>query len=83
MNICMCGAENGYPHNEFCPWPYFGNIQSKQAYTWQTEWEKRRTEARKTRVPDGPGGCCKRPLIDDDCMWPVCDLYVPPAKGKE
>ena len=24
MNICMCGAEDGYPHDPLCPYPYFG-----------------------------------------------------------
>jgi hypothetical protein len=25
INICLCGTEAGYPHDECCPFPYFGN----------------------------------------------------------
>jgi hypothetical protein len=25
INICACGVQDGYPHKEDCPYPYFGN----------------------------------------------------------
>lgn len=25
MNICLCGAQDGYPHLPECPFPYYGN----------------------------------------------------------
>ena len=24
INICLCGTEAGYPHDKYCPFPYFG-----------------------------------------------------------
>ena len=30
MNICMCGTQAGYPHDQNCPWPYFGSNEQEQ-----------------------------------------------------
>ena len=24
INICLCGVQAGYPHEKYCPFPYFG-----------------------------------------------------------
>ena len=24
INICLCGVQAGYPHDKYCPFPYFG-----------------------------------------------------------
>jgi len=37
-NICMCDTQDGYPHNEYCPYPYFGHVDSEMA-RWRTIYE--------------------------------------------
>jgi len=34
-NICLCGAEAGYPHHEACPYPLYRGTDRQMA-----EWEK-------------------------------------------
>lgn len=45
MNICMCGAQDGYPHDALCPFPYFGR-DAKRESAWMDAWreKKARTE---------------------------------------
>lgn len=45
LNICMCGAQDGYLHHEDCPFPYFGNDTTKIAV-----WIKQNTDRRKFRL---------------------------------
>ncbi len=33
-NICQCGSQDGYPHKEDCPYPYFYNDEAGVA-----KWE--------------------------------------------
>lgn len=33
-NICQCGSQDGYPHKEDCPYPYFSNDEAGVA-----KWE--------------------------------------------
>jgi hypothetical protein len=39
MNVCLCGTQPGYPHEAFCPFPYYGNDWRKVA-----EWERQHQE---------------------------------------
>ena len=25
LNLCICGAQAGYAHDRYCPWPYYGH----------------------------------------------------------
>ena len=34
INICLCGTEAGYPHDEYCPFPYFGSVE-KMIDRWE------------------------------------------------
>ena len=34
-NICQCGSQDGYPHKEDCPYPYFSNDE-KGVEKWET-----------------------------------------------
>jgi len=47
-NICMCGAEDGYPHEAFCPYPYFGN-NSKLESAWLDAYRARKHAADETK----------------------------------
>ena len=33
-NICQCGSQDGYPHKEDCPYPYFRNDE-KGVEKWE------------------------------------------------
>lgn len=37
MNVCHCGAMNGYQHHSMCPFPLFNN-NSKLSNIWQSKW---------------------------------------------
>jgi hypothetical protein len=37
MNICMCGSQSGYPHDDLCPYPYYGG-DVKQESAWMDAW---------------------------------------------
>ena len=78
---CLCGSGMGGTHDEFCPFPFFGweTAKEQKLNEWQAEWETSRKAARENL---GITGCCKRPLVDDDCMAPGCELYVPKAGVK-
>ena len=39
MNICWCGVQDGYPHRDYCPFPYFGNDPVK-VKEWMNKREK-------------------------------------------
>jgi len=77
MNICLCGAQAGYPHDEFCPFPLFRGTE-KQERKWQAEWEAKRKAAREER---GVTGCCQVPLLSNGCMFPSCELFVPKVQS--
>jgi len=36
-NFCLCSSQDGYPHNELCPFPYFGN-DPKKIDEWTAQW---------------------------------------------
>lgn len=40
-NICMCGAQAGYPHKWDCPYPYYGSSERCMA-----DWQERRNKIR-------------------------------------
>lgn len=41
MNICMCGAEDGYPHDLHCPYPYYGrNVKLEEQ--WLIAYRKKK-----------------------------------------
>lgn len=44
MNICMCGAQDGYPHAEDCPYPMYKGGALKES-----QWLDARRELRKKR----------------------------------
>lgn len=35
--ICLCGAQAGYPHEKWCPFPCYGHSETKNA-----EWDRAR-----------------------------------------
>ena len=35
INICLCGTQAGYTHDEYCPFPYFGSVE-KMIDRWET-----------------------------------------------
>ena len=41
MNICMCGAQDGFPHDELCPFPYFGRDVKKES-AWMDAWREKK-----------------------------------------
>lgn len=80
MNICWCGAQAGYPHDEFCPYPLYRGSE-KQEQDWQSKWEANRKAAQQSMHFDvATAGCCPVPLLGNACMYPACELYVPPRK---
>ena len=40
VNICLCGAQHGYPHSVKCPFPYYGS-DPKRIDEWSTAHEER------------------------------------------
>jgi len=48
MNICLCGAQAGYPHDALCPFPYYGIDEKKQA-EWMEAWRYNKGLIYKTR----------------------------------
>jgi hypothetical protein len=37
----MCGADKGYPHDDYCPYPmYHGDVRSES--TWMFEYRKKK-----------------------------------------
>lgn len=50
MNICLCGSQAGYPHNEDCPYPlYRGSDQ--QLAEWQALFEANQTARVEAKGP--------------------------------
>ena len=43
MNICMCGAEDGYPHADDCPRPLFRGSEEDQR-RWRREHQELSTQ---------------------------------------
>jgi len=41
MNFCLCGKQAGFAHLEECPFPYYGNNESKIS-----KWNQERDEKR-------------------------------------
>lgn len=69
MNICRCGAQAGYPHDVFCPFPLFRGSE-KQQNEWKAQWEANRKAAQQgvqrtgfTYDVDG----CKKPGVIHLC----------------
>lgn len=55
VNICLCGASAGYPHDEACPWPQFRETPDELA-----RWLAAREEWLRLHVI--PCGYCGRVL---------------------
>jgi regulator of extracellular matrix RemA (YlzA/DUF370 family) len=47
MNICMCGAEAGYPHNQLCPRPLYRGSAAAE-----TKWLEEFDAAKKSETEE-------------------------------
>ncbi len=43
LNICMCGAQAGYPHDPLCPYPYYGGDVKKES-AWMDAWREKKIQ---------------------------------------
>jgi len=39
MNICMCGVQAGYPHDECCPYPLYRAVEEREQL-WRDAYER-------------------------------------------
>ena len=47
--FCCCGAQAGYRHDQFCPFPYFGTNERKVA-EWGAAHQKAMDDAESKRI---------------------------------
>jgi len=39
MNVCLCGVEAGYPHDEYCPYPLY-RAETEREQLWRDAYER-------------------------------------------
>lgn len=44
MNICMCGAQDGYPHDRFCPYPLYKSTDEEYRH-WSIQYQEKKTQS--------------------------------------
>lgn len=62
MNICLCGAEAGYPHDECCPYPLYRAVEEREQL-WREAYE--RNVNRRQERPAEEDICPARPGADE------------------
>jgi len=50
MNICLCGAEAGYPHDQDCPYPLYKTTHEKATREQYQVWNQARKARRRLRL---------------------------------
>jgi len=46
MNICLCGAESGYQHDECCPYPLY-HAATEREQLWRDAYEERKANLKR------------------------------------
>jgi len=65
MNICLCGAEAGYPHDECCPYPLYRG-SSHQVIAWEMKWAVNKQAAQPALALDAAIPCAHRFHTEDN-----------------
>ena len=48
MNICLCGSQDGYPHDHCCPFPLFSEGNKNLTILWKEEFGINKTVIKRT-----------------------------------